>query len=139
MPYTNQVTNFITQRDWGYGTSLYYVTTHWVIRCSGNTRGDRTAETFIRRRKIRYIGPHGHSHWHAAVGRYPREGEHDGNLIVKILDYIERDEEPAEWRSFNGVSWTTAVDEIDAAIEYAQRTQYERASRRVGAPAFTRD
>jgi hypothetical protein len=139
MPYTNQVTSFITQRGPEYGTSLYYVTNHWVIRCSGNTRGDRTAETFIRRREIRYIDTEGESRWHAEVGRYPREGEHDGNRIVRVLDRISRSQEPDEWSSVNGVAWTTAVDEIDAAIDYAQRTQYQRASRRVGARAFTRD
>lgn len=135
----NQVTNFITHRGGGYGTSLYYVTDHWVIRCSGNTAGGRDAETFIRRREIRYIDGSGDSHWHALVGRYPREGEHDGNPIVRILDRIGRNNEPNEWVSHNGIAWTTAVDEIDAAIDYAERTQRPRASRRVGDPNFTED
>lgn len=135
----NQVTSFVTHRGGGYGTSLYYVTAHWVIRCSGNTAGDRVAETFIRKRDIEYVDGGKKAHWHASLGRCPREGDHDGNPIVRILDRISRSREPNEWVSHHGVAWTTAVDEIDAAIDYAQRTQRARASRRVGATSFSAD
>jgi len=134
----NTVTNFITSAGDGFGTSLYYVTAHWVIRCSGNSAGGRVPETFIRRRAIAYITA-GIASDLPTVGSFPREGGHDGNAIVVILARISRSTEPAQWVSANGVPWTTAVDEIDAAIDYAQRTQRERASRRVGDAEFLPD
>ena len=52
----NAVCNFVTHRGPEYGSSLYYVTAHWVIRCSGNATGGRSAETFISHRgQIRWL------------------------------------------------------------------------------------
>jgi hypothetical protein len=140
----NVVTNFITSAGDGFGTSLYYVTANWVIRCSGNSAGGRVPETFIRKRPIVYVTAGIGSDLPTVgsvptINAFPREGAHNGNAIVAILDRISRSTEPAQWVSANGVAWTTAVDEIDAAIDYAQRTQRERASRRVGAADFTPD
>ena len=140
MCYQNIPTAFVTQEGIG-GSSLYYVTTHWVIRCSGNNTDGRVAETFMRRRKIVYIRRNRTESNYPEINTFPREGSHDGNNIVNILGYrnISRNHPPGFWRSENGVSWQTAVDEIDAAIEYARRTQYERASREVGQRDFQRD
>ncbi|GFM88859.1 hypothetical protein PSCICO_42580 [Pseudomonas cichorii] len=135
----NHACQFITWRGAGYGASLYYVTAHWVIRCSGNTNG-RHAETFIRRRDIDYPGAPGQIvHPRPALGLFPREGGHNGNAITCVLNRIESGSQPREWIENNGVSWATAVAEIDAAILYAQSTQHERASRMVGGGNFSQD
>ncbi len=135
----NVETIFITNSDDpDAGSSLYIVSEHWVIRCSGNATGGRVPETFIRRRQIEYIV--GENRFAApSIGAYPREGEHDGNRIVAILQDLSRDREPPEWRSRNGVAWETAVNEIREAREYARITQRPRASRRVGAAEFQPD
>lgn len=139
MCYDNVPTAFITQKDDIGGSSLYYVTTHWVIRCSGNNTNGRVAETFIRRRKIVYISGNGTPSDNPQINTFPSEGSHNGNKIVCIFRYGFLNHPRGLWRSENGVSWQTAVDEIDAAIEYARITQYERASRVVGQRDFQRD
>mgnify|MGYP006207586879 CR=1 len=130
----NYRTCFITHRGAGFGTSLYYVTAHWVIRCSGNSNGGRTPETFIRRRDIIYISPvNAPNSLAPLVGYTPREGGHDGNPIVAILGDggMHYDQEPQAWISHDGVTWATACAEIDAAMAYARTTQAPRASRTV--------
>ena len=128
----NNRASFITKRHGSYGSSLYAVTAHWVLRCSGNSNG-RTPETFIRQRSIKYVTAGIESDL-ATVGSCPKEGGHDGNPIVAILDIenLDRNTEPASWTSANGVSWATAVDEINAAFTYARTTQRPRASRAIG-------
>ncbi|HEX7315496.1 MAG TPA: hypothetical protein VF297_16370 [Pyrinomonadaceae bacterium] len=133
----NRPAKFITWAGAPYGSSLYYVTPHWVIRCSGNSNG-RTPETIIRQRDIVYIGPVNTTDM-AEAGRFPRDGDHNGNAIVAVLDHIWRGNPPAQWVANNGVTWETAVDEIDAAIAYAQASQHPRASREVGQNAFHQD
>lgn len=131
MCYQNSITNFITQDRGIGGSSLYYITTHWVIRCSGNNTNGRVPTTFIRRRSIKYIDQLGRKLNEPQLNTFPREGNHDGHNIVAILPNIHRNHPHGLWKSENGVDWQTAVDEIDAAIEYARRTGYERASREV--------
>lgn len=138
----NARTAFITNDDAKGGSSLYVVTANWVIRCSGNNDPPRRrSTTFIRRRPVEYVLPDGRTTQHPMVGAFPREGEHNGHKIAVILNMetLERIPEPAEWRSANGVSWATAVAEIDAAMEYARQTQYPRASREVNRTNFAQD
>jgi hypothetical protein len=143
MPH-NHPTCFITQRPGPYGSSLYFVTANWIIRCSGNSNG-RTPETFIRHRDIEYISTGGASSRYPSLGRFPREGGHDGNEIVAILDpdTLDSRRAPPEWQSANGVSWATALDEIDAAMAYARywgaHNGHGFASREVGQRDFHRD
>jgi len=139
----NHPASFITQRPPGgglnYGSSLYYVTAHWVIRCSGNSAGGRIPTTFIRNRDIEYVNGAARSPV-PILGYFPREGGHDGNDIVAILPHIDRNAAPALWSAVNGVAWATAVDEIDAAIVYAQgHGHIPKASRAVGAVNFAPD
>ena len=133
MPNTRAV--FITTRPGGqHGSSLYMVTAHWVLRCSGNTNG-RDAETFIRKRDCVYVQG-GISLPHPAVGAFPHEGGHDGNQITAILSTGAQLDIPAvapkEWVANNGVSWATAVAEVNDSMLYAQTMSGARASRRVG-------
>lgn len=134
----NVEASFITQRTGNYGSSLYYVTRSWVIRCSGNSAEGRIPTTFIRQREIVYIKD-GRSSATPTLGAFPREGEHDGNAIVEILPSIKESVVPRSWVSVNGISWAAAVKEIDDAIEYAQKTQIPRASRVVGSSTFKPD
>jgi hypothetical protein len=137
----NVRTAFITNDDGDGGSSLYVVTANWVIRCSGNTSRGRTATTFIRKRPVEYVLANAQTTQNPMVGAFPREGGHDGHKIAAILDMatLEQIQEPAQWRSANGVSWAKAVAEVDAALAYARETQYERASRKVDRTAFARD
>lgn len=140
----NQRATFITQRPPNgatvYGSSLYFVTAHWVLRCSGNSEGGRTPTTFIRKRDIVYIKGAASSPA-PILGYFPRDDGHDGNEIVAILlNEYDRNATPAEWRHVNGVAWGTACDEIDAAITYAQNHQHHaKASRAVGSVNFAVD
>ncbi|MCP5074414.1 MAG: hypothetical protein GY947_14150 [Rhodobacteraceae bacterium] len=131
----NNRTCFITHAGPGHGTSLYYVTAHWIIRCSGNSAGGRTPTTFIRHRSINYHSPIAGVPpiLFATMGYAPREGTHDGNAIVAILGDggMNAAVVPAAWVAANGVPWTTACAEIDDAMAYARRTQHPRASRTV--------
>jgi hypothetical protein len=124
-----------------FGSSLYLVTAHWVLRCSGNNASapddpdERESTTFIRKRDIVYQKG-GATSSTASVGASPVEGGHTGNAITVIIktgdDLTPPAQAPAGWVATNGVSWDTAVAEINAAIIYAQQTQDERASRVVG-------
>lgn len=131
----NQRTCFITHAGPGHGTSLYYITAHWVIRCSGNSAGGRIPTTFIRRREIIYESPARQAPATnvPTLNYTPLEGEHAGNPIVAILGDggMNSTVTPPQWVAINGVSWAAACDEIDAAMDYARRTQFPRASRQV--------
>ncbi len=132
----NQRVVFITTRTGGtYGSSLYMVTAHWVLRCSGNNAGGRRSTTFIRKRSITYDTA-GISSNNPTVGSAPVEGGHTGNNISAVVStgatLTFPTTAPASWVSTNGVSWATAVSEIDAAAAYARRTGFARASREVG-------
>lgn len=137
----NTPAQFITQRqpDSDYGSSLYAVTADTVLRVSGNSNG-RTPETFIRKRAIVYIKDGGES-GQPSLGAFPREGEHDGNDIVEILDgALSPDAPPPQWQAEHGVPWSVAVAEIEAAREYVKNNPgVNRASRDVGQQAFTPD
>ncbi|MBI3382573.1 MAG: hypothetical protein HY019_11255 [Aquabacterium sp.] len=134
----NEPTMFITCER-GRASSLYYISHHWVIRCSGHTDGERVATTFIRRRPIEYQRGNLTSHI-PAIGYEPIEGGHTGHPIVQILGTgYNASQLPLQWVSASGVSWAVAVKEIDEAVAYAQKTQYERASRVVGDSEFIRD
>lgn len=143
----NLPAKFITNDNDENGSSLYYVTAHWVIRCSGGTYEyqdedgrpqQRVATTFIRQRDITYRDGN-QNYDYPQIGAHPVEGGHVGNAIAAILDHIITAQPPANWRSARGVAWATAVAEIDAAIEYAQRWAPERASREVNKDDFKND
>jgi hypothetical protein len=131
----NSRATFVTTRPGGsHGSSLYMVTAHWVLRCSGNTNG-RTAETFIRKRDCSYkLG--NVSSQTPSVGASSVEGGHTGNEISEILSTGATLSfpvgVPATWVANNGVTWAVAVAEVDAAMLYAQTMSGERASRKVG-------
>jgi hypothetical protein len=145
---------FITNAGGNHGSSLYMVTAHWVLRCSGNRDPDngRVPETFIRRRSIVYTskvrGP-GSIHTRRiespdpTVGSTPEEGRHTGHPISEVVsvgaNLVFPANAPATWNAVNGVAWTTAVSEVDAAAAFARDYQYERASREVGQARFYRD
>ena len=108
-----------------FGSSLYMVTAHWVLRCSGNNASapddpdERESTTFIRKRDIVYRSGGTYSST-ASVGASPVEGGHTGNAITTVIksgdDLTPPADAPAGWVATNGVSWATAVAEIDAAI-----------------------
>lgn len=140
VPIVNKRAAFITQGPGNCGSSLYIVTEYWVIRCSGNNTGGRSSETFIRKRKITYIGDGG-TFTEPKVGAFPREGGHDGNGIVAILDVdnLSGDNAPHQWKEANGVSWKKAYDECQDALKHVIATFTLRASREVGQNAFHAD
>jgi hypothetical protein len=126
---------FITTRPGlDYGSSLYMVTAHWVLRCSGNTNG-RIAETFIRKRDCAYVLGRITAQT-LSVGASPVEGGHDGNEITAILRTGATLDIPAaapgSWVANNGVPWATALAEVNDAMLYAQQMSRGRASRAVG-------
>lgn len=140
----NHICMFITGVP-GRGTSLYYVTNHWVLRCSGHhdiehgpddeepSDGRRISRTFIRRREIAYEAANGDLAHLPAVGLQPREGGHTGHPILQIVEVASNAAAvPAAWVSVQGVTWATALAEIDAAVEYARRMSGISASRTVG-------
>ncbi len=138
---SNQTTVFTTQRNGDYGSSLYLVTTDWVLRCSGNTNG-REATTFARKRDISYTKSD-ITLYYPAVGFTPKEGKHTGNLITAVLNKTGKipQDAPANWNSENGVSWESAAEEIRAA-EAATRlpvAETGRFSRKVGEQTFKND
>ena len=134
----NKRAAFITNAGSGHGSSLYCVTAHWVIRCSGNNTGDRVSTTFLRKRSIEY--KKGGLSDTASLGAEPIEGTHTGHPISEILDIDNLPQNaPQTWVSTNGVSWDTAVNEIHAAMEFARNTGYQRASREVGRVDFEQD
>lgn len=163
--YANDRCMFVTGRGPGQGTSLYYVTTHWVIRCAGfhfqevydyyareksNDEHDRIARTFVRRRKLRYgtlpelddpcmFSP--------ARGLYPYEiapqgfVTHEGHQILAVLPLDGGPLlEPVEWiAGRQGVPWVVALEEIEDAVVFAQQSQWPKFSRNVYTQHFYRD
>lgn len=142
---------FITGRDGGHsGSSLYMVTAHWVLRCSGNVTewdlglkgykpGGRLSTTFVRKRDIYYSRDDSHSRI-PSVGAQPVEGGHTGHPITQILstgdNLIFPGAAPGTWVSENGVTWGVAVAEIDAAAAFARQTGCPKAARHVGTRVF---
>jgi hypothetical protein len=137
----NLVAVFTTNRGDQYGSSLYFVTADWVLRCSGNTNG-RNAETFGRRRGITYTRP-GASFDFPALGLSPVEGGHTGNPVSAVLNNtgVIPQDPPANWNAHNGVSWATAALEVNAALAATLTAVAAggRFSRRVGENVFRAD
>ncbi|MCT4601378.1 MAG: hypothetical protein N4A59_00565 [Marinifilum sp.] len=138
----NRITVFTTKREGHYGSSLYLITPDWILRCSGNKRGGRVAETFARKRSIIYKNP-GAVFTFPALGLTPEEGGHTGNAITAVLNDTGEipNEAPDNWNYIDGVSWQKAIQEIkDAkAALHTEVAEIGRFSRKVGTTTFNKD
>lgn len=130
----NRPAAFITENVDSQLLNLYVITKDWVIRVPQKGL-DGVPTTILEKVPIRYVDKTGGNEQQAPVLRtYPQTNGASGNRIVKILtEPLKPGDSPGEWVDENGVAWSVAVTEIEAAREYLKNNpDVNQASRVIG-------